>query len=133
MPHSKDSALATYAELAQSGHQRLYVAYGIQYKCAICGVPGRNRTLFSCIFCSHCCVRREWRGSHALGKLINICHVYAACMSPALNGSSALPNTQQNNVQFLPGTATYVEIGWRSSFSLHFCIMKVYANFMQTL
>ena len=25
----------------------------------------------------------------------------------------------------------YVEIGWNSSFSLYFCIMKVYANFVK--
>ena len=135
-PHSKDSVLATYAELPQSDHQRLYVAYGIlhfQYQCAICGIPGRNRTLFRCVFRSHCCVWRERRGSHALGKLINICHVYTARMSPALNGSSALPNTQRNNVRFLPRTATYVEIGWSPSISALWRFMQILCKLCEIL
>ena len=37
------------------------------------------------------------RGSYALGKLINTCHVYTARMSPALNGSSALQRFERSN------------------------------------
>ena len=36
-------------------------------------------------------------GAHALGKLINTCHVYTARMSPALNGSSALQRFERSN------------------------------------
>ena len=34
---------------------------------------------------------------YALGKLINTYHVYTACMSPALNGSSALERFEHSN------------------------------------
>ena len=48
-------------------------------------VLGRNRALF--------------HFAHiALGKLINTCHVYTACMSPTLNGSSALQHFECSNV-----------------------------------
>ena len=45
---------------------------------------------------------------------MNTYHVYTACVSPALNQSSALKhfecdqNMQWNNVRFLPRTATYI-------------------------
>jgi len=50
-----------------------------------------------------------------LSKLINTYHVYTACMSPALNGSSALECFEcsnaikyaMDNVLVLPRTATY--------------------------
>ena len=60
-------------------------------------VPGRNRTLFRCVFWSHCCVRsavaqnfRLGQGSYALCKRGKYWWVYPARMSPALNESSML-------------------------------------------
>ena len=86
-------------------------------------VPGRNRTLFRCVFRSHCCVRstlvwsfRYGRGSYALGKLINTCHVYTVRISPTLNGSSALQRFERSNASeirngimfdFYPGLHIY--------------------------
>ena len=87
-------------------------------------VPGRNSTLFRRVFRSHGCVqsavtqyfRYGW-GSYALCKLMNTWYIYTAHISPTLSGSSALHRfehvdaikfMQQNNVQFLPRTATYV-------------------------
>ena len=60
-------------------------------------VPCRNRRLFRRIFRSHRGVQsavslnfREGRRSYALRKLIRYSCIYEACMSPALNGSSAI-------------------------------------------
>ena len=69
---------------------------------ACVAVPGRNRTLFCCVLRLHCFVRSALafplrRGSYALGKLINTCHVYTASMSPALNRSSALQHFERSN------------------------------------
>ena len=36
-------------------------------------------------------------GAHALGKLINTCHIYTVRMSPALNRSSALWRFERSN------------------------------------
>ena len=67
-------------------------------------VLGRNRALFPLRIRSHYCVRSAlaWnfckgRGSYALGKLINTCHVYTVRMSPTLNGSSALERFERSN------------------------------------
>ena len=47
-------------------------------------VPGRNRALFRCVF-------------RSMGKLMNTYHVYTVCMSPTLNGSSALEFFKRSN------------------------------------
>ena len=69
------------------------------YACMIyVAVPGRNRTLFRCIFQLQyrvqSAVTQYFRNSLcSTCKHINTRHVYTACMSPTPNGSSALLNT----------------------------------------
>ena len=67
-------------------------------------VPCRNRRLFRRVFRSHRCVQsvvslnfREGRGSYALRKLIRYSCIYEACMSPALNGSSAIRRFERSD------------------------------------
>ena len=72
--------------------------------CTHAAVPGRNQTLFRCIFRSHYCVQsavaqkfRYGRGSYALCKLGKYWWVYLARMSPTLNGSSMLERFERSN------------------------------------
>ena len=81
-------------------------------------VPGRNWTLFRCVFWPRYHVQSTiaqnfcygW-GSYTLHSLMRCSCIFAACMSPVLNGSFALQCfesrriMQQNNVWFLPGIA----------------------------
>ena len=66
-------------------------------------VPGRNRTLFRCVFRSLYCVQTAlaWGikgGAHT--RWVNSCHtyhIYTACTSPILNESSALEWYKRSN------------------------------------
>ena len=67
----------------------------LQYTCVV--VPGRNRTLFCCIFCLSYCAQsaiaqnyHEGLGSYVLRRLIRYLCFFTVCMSPALNRSFAL-------------------------------------------
>jgi len=88
-------------------------------------VPGRNRTLLCCTFPLHYHVRstvtHNW-GSYVLCKCVKYSWVYTASMSPTRNEVLLYStqtwwcnwNVQQNNVQFLPGTATHVAVPGRN-------------------
>ena len=67
-------------------------------------VPGRNRTLFYCIFRSHYRIqsavtqlfRYGW-GSYVLCKLMNTRHVYTVRMNPTPNGRYTLQRFECGN------------------------------------
>ena len=78
------------------------LSYATTYACV--AVPGRNRTLFCCVFRAHYHIRsalmqyfRYRRGSYVLGKLINAWRVYTVRMGPAPNESSALQRFERGN------------------------------------
>ena len=113
-------------------------------------VLGRNWTLFHCVLWSHYHVRSAvtmdnivhvyiihavtqyfccGRGSYALCKLMNTWNIYPVHMGPTPNRSSALQcarNIQWNNVQFLPGTATYTDTS-------SLCVSKLFYNLSSAL
>ena len=80
-------------------------------------VPGRNRTLFRCVFRSRYGIRsavnfRYGWDSYVLSKLMNTWHIYTACMNPTLrevlrysaSNVVAYRNTQRNIMfNFHPG------------------------------
>ena len=102
------------------------------FQCDIGSVPGRNRSLFCCIFLAH---YRIWsavvqnfhlgRSSYMLHRLIRFSCIYAVCMSTALLFCTTVLETwshgrwqMKNNVWFLPGTGTCV-IGWRGIYIMY--------------
>ena len=76
----------------------------IVYVYVYVAVPGRNWTLFRCVFQSYYHIRSAvtqyycgW-SSYTLCKLINAYHVYTVRMSLTPNGSSALQHFEHGNV-----------------------------------
>ena len=67
----------------------------------IVAVPGRNRTLFHCVFRPHYRTGVQnfhyGRGSYVLRRRIRYSCTFTACMSSALNISSALQRIERGN------------------------------------
>ena len=78
-------------------------------------VPCRNQRLFCRLFQSHLCLRSavllnflEGRGSYALRRFIRYSCNYEVCMSPTLNGSSAIQRFEHSDAIEIRGGITFV-------------------------
>ena len=107
-------------------------------------VPGRNRTLFRCIFRAYYCVQSAvkqnfhyGRGSYALCKLMNNWHVYTVHMGPTPNRSSVLQGFERGNAleihngimfDFYPGLPHMCVHGFWMSGVNQKIVITLYAN-----